>query len=71
MFDLQFESSCKEEKQVGDLVFLGDNSGPAYEVIYIYCHQAWVKGIGHNQSQHIVSVSRLRLHLRREVRLAA
>lgn len=71
MFQLNHDSACKEEKQKGDLVFLGDNAGEVFEVIYIYCDKAWVRHYKWAHIEYLCPVSRLRLHQRKEVRLVA
>lgn len=71
IFQLNHNSSCMEEKKQGDLVYLGNNAGPKYEIIYIYCDKAWIRGLDYSHNEAIVPVSRLRLAERREVRLVA
>lgn len=54
------ETGCNHPKQPGDLVMVGMNHGPVFEVIYVANGLAWIKPVKNGQ-EGLVPLDRLRL----------
>jgi hypothetical protein len=58
--EAELASSCMFEKSVGDIVQLGDNAGPEFEIVHIEGKTAWIRKPVTFADEALVPLSRLR-----------
>jgi hypothetical protein len=64
----ELASSCRFPKEVGDIVRLGDNAGPEFEIVHIEGQTAWIRKPVTFADEALVPVSRLAYVRSRAVR---
>lgn len=58
--EVSLHTGCILPKAPGDLVMIGSNHGPVYEIVHIADAQAWIRPLTNGQ-EGLVPVERLRL----------
>jgi hypothetical protein len=54
------QTGCNFPKRAGDLVMIGTNHGPVYEIVHVAEPLAWVRPLTNGQ-EGLVSLDRLRV----------
>ena len=58
--DVPLHTGCNLPKAAGDLVMIGSNHGPLYEIVHIAEALAWVRPLANGQ-EGLVPLERLRI----------
>lgn len=53
------QTGCNQLKAAGDLVMIGSNHGPVFEIVHVHGEMAWVRPVKNGQ-EGLVHLDRLR-----------
>jgi hypothetical protein len=57
--EVPLHTGCNEPKSAGDLVMVGSNHGPIYEIVHVEGSLAWIRPLANGQ-EGLVPLERLR-----------
>jgi len=58
--EVPLHTGCNVPKTAGDLVMIGNNHGPVFEVVHVHGDMAWIRPLKNGQ-EGLVPLARLRL----------